>query len=44
MEIHWDHDYYQPWTDNEQIIEEILAIQNKKNKDDKIDNVSVQQE
>jgi len=40
MELHWDYDYYQPWTDNEWIIEEMLTIQNKENKDDEIDDMS----
>ena len=40
MELHQDYNY-QPWTNNEQMMEEMLAIKNKKNKDDKIDDMLV---
>ena len=29
MNIEWDYNYYQPWSDNEQLVDEMLAIQNK---------------
>ena len=44
IELHWDYDYYQSWTDNEQMVEEIIAIRNKKNKNDTMDNVLVHQD
>ena len=27
MNIKWDYSYYQPWSDNEQLVDEIIAIQ-----------------
>jgi len=32
MELHWDYDYYQPWTDNEWLVEEMIAIRDKEDK------------
>jgi len=32
MELHWNYDYYQHWTNNKWIVEEILVIRNKANK------------
>jgi len=32
IELYWDYDYYQAWTDNKWIIKEIIAIKNKRNK------------
>jgi len=26
MNIEWDYNYYQPWSDNEWLVDEILAI------------------
>jgi len=26
MNIEWDYNYYQPWSDNEWLVEEILAM------------------
>ena len=40
MKLYWDYNY-QPWTNNEQIMEEMLAIQNKENKDNEIDDMLV---
>ena len=36
MKLFWDYDYYQPWTDNEQMVEEMLAMRNKANKDNTV--------
>ena len=44
MELHWNYDYYQSWTDNEQMVEEMMVIRDKKNKDDTMDNISVYQD
>ena len=44
MELHWDYDYYQPWTDNKWIVEEMMAVKDKKDKDDIINDVSVHQD
>ena len=41
MELHWDYDYYQPWTSNKWIVEEILVIRNKTDKENTMDDVSV---
>ena len=27
MNIEWDYSYYQPWSDNEQLVDEIIAMQ-----------------
>ena len=27
MNIEWDYSYYQPWSDNEWLVDEIIAIQ-----------------
>jgi len=29
MNIEWDYNYYQPWSDNEWLVDEILAILDK---------------
>ena len=29
MNIEWDYSYYQPWSDNEQLVDEMLAMQEK---------------
>ena len=29
MNIKWDYNYYQPWSDNEWLVDEILAMQDK---------------
>ena len=29
MNIEWDYSYYQPWSDNEQLVDEMLAMQDK---------------
>jgi len=39
MELYWDYDYYQSWTDNEWMVEKMLAIQSKENKGNEIDNI-----
>ena len=43
IELHWDYNYYQPWTDNKWIVEEIMTIRDEKDKDNTIDDVSVHQ-
>ena len=27
MNIEWDYSYYQPWSDNEQLVDKIIAMQ-----------------
>ena len=44
MELHWDYNYYQPWTDNKQMVEEMMAIRDEKDKDDAMDDVSAHQD
>ena len=44
MELHWDYDYYQSWTDNEWMVEEMMGIRDEKDKDDAMDNVSAHQD
>ena len=44
MELHWDYDYYQPWTDNKWIVEEIMVIRDKGDKDDAMDDISAYQD
>ena len=39
MKLHWDYNYYQPQTNNKWIVEKILAIRNKEDKNDTIDNM-----
>ena len=29
MNIEWDYSYYQPWSNNEWLVEEMMAIQDK---------------
>ena len=29
MNIEWDYGYYQPWSDNEQLVDEIIALIDK---------------
>jgi len=29
MNIEWDYNYYQPWSDNEWLVDEMLAILNE---------------
>ena len=29
MNIEWDYNYYQPWSDNECLVDEMLAILNE---------------
>ena len=33
MELHWNYYYYQLWTDNKQMVEEIMVVKDKKDKD-----------
>ena len=40
MELYWDYDYYQPWTNNKWMVEEIMVIKDKEDKDDAMNNVS----
>jgi len=44
MELHWDYDYYQSWTNNEWMVEEMMGIRDEKDKDDAMDNVSAHQD
>jgi len=29
MNLQWGHDYYQPWSDNEWLVEEMLVLMDK---------------
>jgi len=44
MELYWDYNYYQLWTDNKCMIEEMMAIRDKEDKDDTMDNVLAHQD
>ena len=44
MELYWNYDYYQPWTDNKQIVEEMIVIKDKEDKDDVINDMSAYQD
>jgi len=44
MKLHWDYNYYQPWTDNKWIVEEMMAIRDERDKDDIMDDVSAHQD
>ena len=44
MESHWDYDYYQPWTDNKWMVEEIMVIRDKGDKDNTMDDISAHQD
>ena len=39
MKLHWDYNYYQPQTDNKQIVKEILVIKNKGDKNNTMNNM-----
>jgi len=43
MELHWDYDYYQPWTNNKWMVEEMIAIREEGDKDNAIDNILIHQ-
>ena len=43
MELHWDYNYYQPWTNNEWMVEEMIVIRDERDKDDVMDDVSSHQ-
>jgi len=40
MELHWDYDYYQPWTDNEWMVEKMIVIRDEGDKDKIMDDMS----
>ena len=44
MELHWDYDYYQPQTNNEQMVEKMIAIKDKKDKNNTINNILAYQD
>jgi len=44
MELHWDYDYYQSWTDNEWIVKEIMVIKDKEDKGNVMNNISAHQD
>ena len=44
MELYWDYNYYQLWTDNKYMIEEMMAIRDKEDKDDTMDDVLAHQD
>jgi len=29
MDIEWDYDYYQPWSDNEWLVDKMMALMNE---------------
>jgi len=33
MNLQWDYNYYQPWSDNEWLVEEMLALLDKESND-----------
>ena len=39
MELHWDYNYYQLQTDNKWIVEKIIAIKDKEDKDNAMNDV-----
>ena len=43
MELYWNYSYYQPWTDNEQMVEKIIAIRDERDKDNVMDDISAHQ-
>ena len=43
MELHWDYNYYQLQTDNKWIVEKIIAIKDKEDKDNTMNDVLVYQ-
>ena len=43
MELYWDYNYYQPQTDNEWIVEKIIAIRDERDKNNVIDDISAYQ-
>jgi len=40
MELHWDYDYYQPWTDNEWMVEKMIVIRDEGDKYKIMDDMS----
>ena len=43
MELYWDYDYYQPWTNNEWMVNEMLAIRDEVDKDNTMDGILAHQ-
>ena len=43
MKLYWDYDYYQPWTNNKWMVEEMIVVKDEGDKDDIIDDVSIHQ-
>ena len=43
MELHWNYNYYQPWTNNKWMVEEMIVIRDERDKDDVMDDVSSHQ-
>ena len=41
MELHWDYDYYQLWTDNKWMVKEMMVIKDEEDKNDAMNDVSV---
>ena len=41
MELHWDYDYYQLWTDNKWMVKEMMVIKDEEDKDNAMNDVSV---
>ena len=43
MELHWNYNYYQPWTNNKWMVDEMIVIRDERDKDDVMDDVSSHQ-
>jgi len=43
MKLHWDYNYYQPWTDNKWMVEKIIVIRDERDKDNVMDDISAHQ-
>ena len=43
IELYQDYNYYQPQTDNKQMVEKMIAIRDEKDKDNAINNISAYQ-
>lgn len=44
MNLHWVYEYYQPWTDNEQLVKEIMVVANEVDKDNAMDSILAHQQ
>ena len=44
MELHWDYNYYQSQTNNKWIVEKIMTVKDKKDKDNAMNDISAHQD